>query len=330
MLCQCTNLLTKDHVKRVLSAVLFAIFLPFLLMCSWVYGDVPSLFFVALAYWRFLRMKKKMTVWDATAFVLSIVLAVLLRKNALIFVIGFMIALVFEAIRTKKLLYVGISVLALCMPLLAVKGVEAYYERISGYEIDGGIPSSMWIAMGMIDGGAKPGWFNNFCVPNYYAVDCDREQAAMIAHDKISERLQEFLENPVSAISFYKRKICTQWNDPLFGTIKMIAPDDVSQASGLTKFINENQHGMMVSLSVLQSVIYIGVFLYCILEAREKTIADNVMLICLIGGFLFSILWEANSRYIFSYVYMLFLFSAAGWKNIYDKCVILCAGRKGK
>ncbi len=330
MLCQCTNLLTKDNVKRVLSAVLFTIFLPFLLMCSWVYGDVPSLFFVVLAYWRFLRMKKKMTVWDATAFILSLSLAVIFRKNALIFVIGFMAALVFEAIRTKKLLYIGIAVLALCMPLLATKGVEAHYERISSYEIDGGIPSSMWIAMGMIEGESKPGWFNNFCVHNYYAVDYDREQAKIVAYDKITARLREFVEEPVSAISFYKRKICTQWNDPLFGTIKMIEPDDVGLAKGLTKFINENQHGMMVSLSVLQSVIYIGAFLYCILEAREKTIADNVMLVCLIGGFLFSILWEANSRYIFPYVYLLFPFTAAGWKNIYDKCIIYCARRKGK
>lgn len=330
MLCQCVNLFTKDNVVRVLSAGLFTIFLPLLLMSSWVYGDVPSLFFVALAYWRFLRMKKRMSVWDVVAFVLSFVLAVLLRKNALIFVLGFIVALIFEAIRSKKIIYVGISALILCLPLLAVNAVESYYEKVSGYEVDGGIPSTMWITMGMLEGDAKPGWFNNFCVPNFYAVDCDREKAKEIALDRMQERLAEFKENPISAISFYKRKISTQWNDPLFGTIKMIEPDDVSAATGISKFICENQHGMMVCLSMLQSVIYIGAFLYCALAAGKKSIAENVMLITLIGGFLFSILWEANSRYIFPYVYMLFPMTAAGWKMLYDKCVIFLTRKRGK
>lgn len=327
MLCQCVNMFSKDNTVRLLSAGLFAIFLPVLLMCSWVYGDIPSLFFVALAYYLFLRMRKHITVWNVAGFVLSFILAVLFRKNAIIFVLGFVIALVLETIRTKRWIFVGMSVLVLCLPLLSVKAVEQHYEHIGGYEVDGGIPSVMWIAMGMTEGDAKPGWFNNFCVPNYYAVDCNQEKAKVIAYDRIKEQFAQYKEDPVSALSFYKRKICTQWNDPLYGTIKMIEPDDVSTATGISKFICDNQHGMMVSLSVVQSVIYIGAFLYCVLEASKKTVAENVMLITLVGGFLFSILWEANGRYIFPYVYMLFGVSAAGWKIAYDKCVTFVANK---
>lgn len=333
MLCQCVNQFTKDSIIRVLSAVFFAIFLPILLMCSWVYGDVPSLFFVAVAYWCFLQMKKRVRVWNAIVFILSLVLAVLMRKNALVFVLGFMIALVFETMRTKKWVYIVFSVLSLCMSLFAVKAVETHYENISGYEVDGGIPSVMWIAMGMSESSSKAdskaGWFSNFCVPNYYAVDCNQEEAKIIAYNRMRERFQDFKEDPIYGISFYKRKICTQWNDPLFGTIKMIEPDNVSTATGISKFICENQHGMMVSLSVLQSVIYIGAFLYCILVAKKKTVAENIMLIALIGGFLLSILWEANSRYIFPYVYMLFPMTAAGWKVTYDKCVTFATSKRG-
>ena len=330
MLCQCVNAFTKDHIVRLLSAVLFAIFLPVLLMGSWVYGDIPSLFFVAVAYYLFLRMHKDMTVWCVVGCVASLILAVLFRKNALIFVIAFMVALLVEAMRAKKLLYVVVAVAIVCLPLLGVKAVEQHYENVSGYEVDGGIPSSMWIAMGMIEGDAKPGWFNNFCVPNYYAVDCDREAAKVIASDKIKEQFNYYKENPVSALSFYKRKICTQWNDPLYGTIKMIEPDDVSTATGISKLICNNQHGMMVALSVIQSVIYIGAFFYCILKASKKTVAENVMLITLIGGFFFSILWEANGRYIFPYVYMLFPMAASGWKEIYDNGVTMLARKRGE
>lgn len=330
MVSQCVNVFTKDNVVRVLNTILFAIFLPVLLMCSWVYGDIPSLFFVALAYYLFLKMKKRIAIWGAVGFVGSFILAVLFRKNAIIFVLGFVLALVFETIRTKKWLYLILATAILSLPLLTVKAVEQHYENVSSYEVDGGIPSVMWIAMGMTEGDAKPGWFNNFCVPNYYAVDCDQEKAKDIAYDRIKEQLAQYKEDPVSALSFYKRKICTQWNDPLYGTIKMIEPDDVSTATGISKFICNNQHGMMVSLSVVQSVIYIGACLYCILEARKKTVFENVMLITLVGGFLFSILWEANGRYIFPYVYMLFPMAAAGWKKTYDKCVIFIAGKIGK
>ena len=91
MLCQCVNVFTKDNVVRVLSAILFAIFLPVLLMSSWVYGDIPSLFFMAVAYYFFLRMRKRVTVWGVAGFVVSFILAVLFRKNAIIFVLGIIV-----------------------------------------------------------------------------------------------------------------------------------------------------------------------------------------------------------------------------------------------
>ncbi len=71
--------------------------------------------------------------------------------------------------------------LSLAIPLGITSCIETYYSAVSGYEVDGGIPSIAWITMGTIEDGSKPGWFNNYSVPLYYATNgCGRLVQAVL------------------------------------------------------------------------------------------------------------------------------------------------------
>ncbi len=316
---RCMNRLTGQMNSRLAGSLLMAFCLPLLLLCSFVYGDVPCFFFIflfLLSYQRFIKGNRRYLAWMT----ISMCLCLIFRKHSLIFIAAFVLALLFHWWNQRKKIFLMAALLIVLLPIGSVKLIEHYYESVSGYAIDGGLPSIMWVAMGMIEDGSKPGWFNNYSVPVYYEMGYDREQAAEAAWQKIRERADYFAENPVYGISFLKRKICTQWNEPYFNTNYRIDIDGGGEGAGITGFLQRQQYGaVMQGLSVYQAVIYLGALLYCITVAFGKKVSENVILIIFVGGMLFSVIWEANSRYIFPYVLLMIPLAAVGWGTALKK-----------
>lgn len=314
MLCQILNELTGDNAVRLAGSLSFLFLLPLFLLSSWVYGDVPSFFFLALAFLQYLRYLKDEKKQRLLFMALFMGASLLFRKNSLIALLALCIALSFHGLRRRQPAILAAVLLILLLPLGALKVVESYYQAAGNYEIDGGLPASLWISMGMSEDSSNPGWFSNYCVPLYYSVDCDRSAASRIAAQDIHARLSLFLEDPVYGISFYKRKICTQWNDPFYNTNFLIATDGESR--GITNCLLALEDGFLLTfLSVLQFLNYFGLFVYCIRVADKKHTGENALLIFFLGGVLFSILWEANSRYIYSYILLSMPLSTIGWAD---------------
>lgn len=328
-LCLCLNEMSERRTVRVLGSLLLAVQMPVVLLVSWVYGDLPSFCCCALAVWLYLRIIKSTqrgpgVIVRSAALVLCLCAAVLFRKNSLILAIALIIGLAFHWLGSERKSLRGnlcrLALMAACLllPEVCVYGMNRYYEQVSGYEVDGGLPTLMWIAMGISEDASKPGWFGNFSVPAYYSVDCDQEAAAELARERIKQRLEVFRDDPVYCISFYKRKICTQWNDPYYCTQALIQTD--TDSSGVTAWLEEEQTGTVFNgLSVIQFLVYGGALLYAVLEAGKRRVCDNLCLIYFAGGFLFSLIWEANSRYVLPYVLFLIPGAAIGWDALLRK-----------
>lgn len=316
-------LLTEDTRARLLSEVLTLLCVPLFLMGSWVYGDIPSLFFAAISADCFLKVcvnGERITRLHRTLLIcgmlLASVTAVLFRKNMWILVISLTIAGGIYAVESKKK-SVLIGILVTILLSAAVGNVIEYrYETVSQHEING-LPAIMWIAMGITEGESKPGWFNNFSVPVYYESGFNSEIAAARAVEQIQARMDYFMQNPVYMLSFYKRKIATQWNEPSFATMELMEVDRGERAKGVSAWLLKHQGGVRIFLSVWQNIIYLGALFYCFFAAKQKTLSKNIMLIYFIGGFLFSILWEANSRYIMPYVLFVIPYGAMGWSLLW-------------
>lgn len=320
MLCRILNELTMDNALRLAGSLLFLFQLPLFLLNCWVYGDVPGLFFLSLAFLHYLRYGKDGKRQRFLFMALSMCMSLIFRKNCLIGILAMCIAMLFRGLRSRRPAMLAAALLVLLLPCGVTKGIELYYQRVSGHSIDGGLPASMWIAMGMSEDSSNPGWFSNYCVPLYYSADCDRDAASQTAVRDIQAKLSLFLEDPVYGVSFYKRKLCTQWNDPFYNTNFLIATDGESR--GITGCLLALEDGFLLSfLSVFQFLNYCGLFLYCVGPARKKYTDENMLLIFFLGGVLFSLLWEANSRYIYPYILLSMPLSAIGWAGIWGKAI---------
>lgn len=327
-ICECINELTEQNHIRVAGSLFLLPLLPVYLLSSWVYGDIPGTFFVFAFFALLLKFCKRWKWYTGVAAVACLCFAVLLRKNALVMLIAAAIVLAVFWWKQRNGVVLLTLVLVVVCPLVSVEATEKYYEAKSGYEIEGGLPSVMWIAMGMLENGSTPGWFNNFSVPVYYEAEGNREAAAEAAKQEISKQFTYFAEHPAYAVSFYKRKICTQWNDPFYNANTCIAVDEGVTPKGISAFLIDHEEGVRRVLAGYQFVTYLGALLYCIRVATHKKLEENVFLVVFFGGFLFSILWEANSRYVLPYMLMLLPVAVQGWGSLRITMSVLRGRRK--
>lgn len=116
------------------------------------------------------------------------------------------------------------------------------------------------------------------------------------------------------ARDFYKEKIQEQWNEPTFCSLVMTATFEQPPTGMVEKlYYGEWQQNYRDYTNRYLTVLYLGVILYCVIGlVQKRDILQCLLLIGVIGGFLFSILWEAKSRYVLPYIVLLIPYMALG------------------
>lgn len=316
--CLLLNDFTQNRAVQIIGTLFWPFFLPLALLSSWVYGDIPffCLAFAAIHFFILSWRTEKKSYFFLTA--AATALSILFRKNTLILLLAMaIVALVCVIVKKKYRILPYVLLICLC-PLCVSTLVEKHYETVSEYEIHG-IPSIAWIAMGSLERGSTPGWFNNFSVPLYYSLGYDSEQTASAAKQTLQEQVHYFAENPGYAASFLKRKICTQWNDPYFNTNSLISVDEGIEPNGLSAWLEKYQDSLLVFLSVFQNMIYLGALLYVCFFTSKTPFSRHILEVMILGGFLFSLIWEANSRYVMIYFLLMFPMAACGYEALAEK-----------
>ena len=196
--------LTRYKMLSVCYCLLMFCCLPLIFYTGWVYGDVPSIFFmlltaVSLLYYEDTGRRR----WLALL-VFSVVMAVLVRKNSLIMVIALLLSAgVYAIVKKDKKLFAALA-LAAVLPWLAYMGIYKMYEVRSGYEYRGaGIPAVSYLAMGMQEDDGKYGWYTLYGRTLYSQYECDSRLAAEVSQKDIRERLDYFVQHPSYAWQFY-------------------------------------------------------------------------------------------------------------------------------
>ena len=114
----------------------------------------------------------------------------------------------------------------------------------------------------------------------------------------------------------------SQWIDPLFESVKFTGTFDEDNMDEIPSMVLEIYQGeakdtLKQACSIMMSVVYffslIGIaFRYF----KKKPIMEDIPLIVFVGGFLFSIIWEAKARYVFPYFVLLHLYAAYGLTDL--------------
>lgn len=309
------RLLTDRRRVEACYLLLAALCFPFQIFSAYLYSDVLSVFLSVLVVWQLLELlkggKKAALLW----MVLAGTAAVLLRSNSLIVLIAVCCVLAVKAVSEKKWLYL------LCVLLLGAgvtagrQAVNHHYETVSGTALNDGMPSVLWIAMGMQEGDKEAGWYNGYSMYTYQDV-CQYHgptaQALGIA--EIKARAREFLGNPAYAVNFYFRKFTSQWNDPTYGCFIMTYATERERSElGKSLYTGRPKQALESFMDCYQLLVYGSILFLLIYRRKEKRGLEwYALLIAVIGGVLFHELWEAKSRYVLPYFVMMIPMAAAG------------------
>lgn len=313
--------ITEDMAVAVVYCLTMTGCLPLIFYTSWVYGEILSIFCSMLAVFLFLRYGNRKK-WGYLAGALAaLALAVVIRKNCLILAIAFCLVALLAAIRQKDRRLLIAAVCAMVIPGLAVTGVRKIYELRSGISVSGGLPTSSWIEVGLQEADGRYGWYCSSETDPYAESGYDTEKSNIVYMQGVRDRLQIFWEQPAYALHFFKQKQLSQWNQPLYQGYHFSQnyPEENPPAEdSFAYWLSEDAHfqPMLSFCDRLQFILYMGMLLFFLFAVRrEGNLLAMVLPVMIIGGFFFSLIWEAKARYIFPYYVAMFPVAAVGYQK---------------
>ncbi len=308
----------RDSVCKVLYCSFLLLCAPYLILTPYAYGDLPSVCFCTVLFWAVLRLSRTSKLrYLALACCMS-PLALMVRMHSWIAIIAVVIGMALWALQKRRLVLPLASALLIVLSAQgALELLDYSYEVRSGYERTQGAPFILTIAMGLQDNPGGPGTYNNYQTETMGLVDFDVDAAAEIGRENIRESLQGFWEDSDRAVTFFKTKLQMQWIEPLFETlITMNSLDDEAEIPDWVQdiFYGSSHDSLIRFADVYQSVAYLGflIFVFALVKRRQEDAAFYIPLIAIVGGFLFSIIWEAQCRYVLPYYVFMLLYVPEG------------------
>lgn len=172
------------------------------------------------------------------------------------------------------------------------------------------------------------GWFNRPLVLPAW------EELSNVDHlfkSFIIRRLKEFKENPITGVKFYIKKTTSLWTDATYQSYfhnrqihaTHIKPEEYTHQKML-KFYDEKRdshpvlkhfkkHKVEILFNTYSKGIFLIILIYSgtlilfkLLKKEKLTTTETILVLTFIGGYMFTALWEAKSRYVLPYAYILY------------------------
>lgn len=319
-----TREISKKFSLSVIYSLLMANCFPLFFYTNWVYGEIPCLFFTFLAAWSILKFAKTEKKYFLIFVVFGLTMAVVTKKNAMIYIIAFcIIGLIYAIYKKNAAILITIAASILC-PILIYNGVFKMYEVRSGYEHSEGMPSSLFFELGLHESSGRYGWDDMSALALSASVSYDWDEADKIAKEHIKEDLALFRSDLGYATLFFREKILSQWNNPLYQSLYFSANYREETMPAEDSFVYKISHDYFMDIltysNYIQLLIFLGTIFYFLFAVNSKTsILQQFLIVALIGGFLFCIIWEAKGRYMFPYYVSMFPLAAIGYEKFTNR-----------
>ncbi len=311
------DLLFGDRLTNNLAIILSFAFLPQFFFILFAYGNIPGLFFMMFAFYHTLRFVRERRTVSLILSVVGACATVLLRKNFIIGVIAIAIYVCLDMLKRFSvkhlilLLSIGVSLL---LPLKILPAV--FIGETSG------MPSVLWLAMGTdIDNTVcGPGWYDG---SHYYIFESSDYDAA-VAQEKGAEKLQRNIDkmakDPTAAFQFFVNKTASQWSDPLYQSLWTGPMEECGQHTHtplLQSLYTGGAAADVLSNAMKAYVLaFFGLSLLFLLRYKSPCDGWQMGFLTLIGGFLFHLVWEGKSQYVYPYFFSLMPFAAVAAAKI--------------
>ena len=329
--------LSNRPVYRIIFCMLMLFCMPFYIYLPYIYGDIPAICFTMVLFWALSAYRKKYQKRYIIIASLVAALALMCRMNTLIVLIAMAIGMILTAMERwdYRPLVAGLCVILVSVG--TIKAVDVMYEYRSGYESGTGIPSILWIAMGLQETDGKAGVYNRYQQTVFEESHFDREDATQVGREYIEKRWKEFQNDPSMARNFFLEKMRSQWTEPLFEGLA--ATDSFQDGKELADWIHNLYYGSLHDIiwklaNYYQSFVYLALLLGIIGRLlRFKKESGNsigwIPEITIIGGFLFSLIWENQNRYCLPYYIFMLVYVPEGIMQI-GSCIDFLINRRSR
>lgn len=317
-----------NSICKIMYCPLFILCAPYLILTPYTYGDLPSICFCMVIFLALLRYSRTGNNLYVILCCIMGVLSLMVRMHTWIAFIAVLIGLLLVSVQKRKLTPFLAGILIVASASGSMNALDYYYAARSGYPISKGAPMILTLAMGMQDNYDGPGAYNNYQTTTMSEVDYDRDAAAEIAKENLKENLQYFIEDPAYAVCFFKTKLSMQWTEPAFETL--LSTHSFDEELPVPEWIKEIYYGkyhdpLLNFADRYQSVVYLGFLFYLPMfwRKRKENATCYIPLIAIVGGFLFSIIWESQCRYVLPYYVFMLLYVPDGITQIGEWIQIL-------
>ena len=299
--------------------------LPLLLFSTFVYGEIPSIAIFSVGLLCLVKVIKRSAKKRYTKNIYTILSVlcfsscVAIRKNTLVIMIAVFIVLFFVALSEKRYSLLLLDAVYVIVSIGTLPAIQCFYEWRAGNYLNDGVPPFAFIAMGMQYADRGNGWYNGYNFITYEETGLNAKLASEIAWQNISARFQYFTQNPGECLKFYFDKFQVQWCDGTYASLQATLATFSGRSAFFEKLYAYSGWAHIVYIfvcNVFQNLLYFGNFVFCVLsfkrEHKKFGFLHYLCLIAVFGVFLFHIIWEANSRYIFQAGLLLFPTAAYG------------------
>lgn len=320
-----------DPIISVLTVLLQLLFLPLFLYITYNYGTMLGIAFSMLAICLAYHAYQDDKYWFYVPAVLSMALAVELKSNSLIWMIGLIMALVFSAIRVRQQnrhkCYLGIAVaIALLISIKLASTLTGFVtEEITGVQLSRGVPKTCWVFMGLQDNSNAPGAWNGNSTALYEEYDYDYDASNKEAIQRIISLFGYMAHNPSKTVNQFARKISYEWNNPTYEALyiqqgRESAIEGFYDDSLVQDFYCGNIYRTLVQYMNLYQSVILGFCLagVWILWRRSPSWWEMLPLTIYVGGFVFHLVWEAHPQYTIPYFVLLIPYAAYGMRYLMD------------
>lgn len=306
------QLLFDEDTAQIAYPVLLLLHFPLLMFTTFVYGELPSIAIFSVGLLCLIKLVKKSyslrygRIFYTLLSLLCFAACVAIRKNTLVLLIAVCIVVFFMALIQKRysLLLLCAGYIGLSLSVLPV--IQAFYELRAGNYLAEGVPPLTFIAMGMQYADRGNGWYNGYNFITYEDAKLDSALASRVASEYISQRLSYFLQHPGEFIKFYFDKFQVQWCDGTYASLQATLSAFGGRWPFFERLYSYSGFSHIVYIfvcNVFQNLLYLGHFIFSVFTIKNKENKDDfLMMLCpiaVLGIFLFHMLWEANSRYVF-------------------------------
>lgn len=310
--------LSHRRAAELLYLILGALFVPMYIYTLYIYGESIGTCCAVVAIWCFLKYNSCGSIKGVLGYGIlgaAAVTGICQTRVALVvvWIAMLLIQLMITMVNRKPLpLAVTVSLLLTAVCVSAIN--RSVMEHRVGAALDNPMPAVLYVAMGLQEGADPvkgPGSFNAYNWSVFAQVEQDARAASDIAIEYIAGRLGELAGDPGTAAALFGRKMMNQWNEPSYGCFVMTGFYDEMDDWLQKLYYGDGNDRCLRFLNEYQAVMYLAVLLgFVRLVSGRREPQEYLIGVILTGEFLFSMIWEAKSRYVYPYAVIMIPFAA--------------------